>query len=44
LREIPKNQGMRDIAVTISSAIPSLKYSCCGSPLMVSKGNTAIDG
>jgi hypothetical protein len=33
-----------DNAVMISSAIPSPKYSCSGSPLIFSKGNTAIDG
>jgi len=28
----------------ISSTMPSAKYSCSGSPLILSKGNTAIDG
>jgi hypothetical protein len=31
-------------AVMISSTIPSAKYSCSGSPLMFSKGSTAMEG
>ena len=27
-----------------SSTTPSVKYACSGSPLMLSNGNTAIDG
>ena len=34
----------RAIAVVISSTIPSTKYSCSGSPLILAKGSTAIDG
>src|SRR5712692_9383664 len=34
----------RDSAVMISSAMPSAKYSCSGSPLMFSNGSTAMDG
>src|SRR6266581_9762581 len=41
---ITKSQQMRESAVMISSTIPSTKYSCSGSPLMLAKGNTAIDG
>src|SRR5438094_463025 len=39
-----KSQRMRESAVMISSTIPSTKYSCSGSPLMLAKGNTAIEG
>jgi hypothetical protein len=35
---------MRDSAVMISSTIPSTKYSCSGSPLILANGNTAMDG
>ena len=28
----------------MSSVMPSLKYSCSGSPLMLAKGRTAIEG
>jgi len=31
-------------AVMMSSVSPSLKYSCSGSPDMLAKGSTAIDG
>ena len=33
-----------DNAVRISSAIPSAKYSCSGSPDILVKGSTAIEG
>ena len=33
-----------DSPVMMSSVTPSLKYSCSGSPLMLAKGRTAIDG
>src|SRR5216683_1332359 len=39
-----KSQRMRERAVMISSTMPSAKYSCSGSPLMLAKGSTAIDG
>jgi hypothetical protein len=39
-----KSQWMRDSAVMISSTMPSAKYSCSGSPLILAKGSTAIDG
>src|SRR4029077_7349353 len=39
-----KSQRMRDSAVMISSTMPSAKYSCSGSPLILAKGSTAIDG
>src|SRR6516164_1574088 len=35
---------MRLSAVMISSTMPSAKYSCSGSPLILAKGSTAIDG
>ena len=31
-------------SVMRSSVIPSLKYSCSGSPLMLTKGSTAMEG
>src|SRR5208283_4784077 len=39
-----KSQRMRESAVMISSTMPSTKYSCSGSPLILAKGSTAIDG
>src|SRR5713226_2315087 len=36
--------GNLEREVIRSSVMPSLKYSCCGSPLMLVKGRTAIDG
>src|SRR5258708_378888 len=39
-----KSQRMRESAVMISSTMPSTKYSCSGSPLILANGNTAIDG
>ena len=33
-----------DKSVIMSSEIPSLKYSCSGSPLMFANGKTAIEG
>ena len=39
-----KSQRMRESAVMISSTMPSAKYSCSGSPLILANGNTAIDG
>src|SRR5215469_2670601 len=39
-----KSQRMRESAVMISSTIPSAKYSCSGSPLILANGKTAIDG
>jgi hypothetical protein len=44
LRAMTKSQRMRDSAVMISSTMPSAKYPCSGSPLMLAKGSTAIDG
>ena len=44
LRAITKNQRTRDSAVMMSSLIPSEKYSCSPSPLMLSKASTAIAG
>src|SRR5262249_39978520 len=38
-----KSHGSRAIAVVISSTMPSAKYSCSGSPLILAKGRTAID-
>src|SRR6516225_5818382 len=39
-----KSQRIRESAVMISSTMPSAKYSCSESPLILAKGNTAIDG
>ncbi len=44
LRAITKNQWKRLSAVMMSSAIPSAKYSCSGSPDIFSNGSTAIEG
>src|SRR5215510_10416776 len=39
-----KNHRRRESAVIMSSVMPSLKYSCSGSPDMLVKGRTAIEG
>src|SRR5512139_3963129 len=39
-----KIRGVLERAVIISSVIPSLKYSCFGSSLILAKGSTAIEG
>jgi hypothetical protein len=44
LRAITKNQRTLESAVMMSSATPSAKNSCSGSPLMFWNGSTAIDG
>ena len=44
LRAITKNQRSFDSAVMMSSLMPSEKYSCSGSPLMLVNGSTAIAG
>ncbi|HJQ55302.1 MAG TPA: hypothetical protein VJ890_00260, partial [Vineibacter sp.] len=44
MRAITNSRGLFDNAVMISSTMPSLKYSCSGSPLMLLNGSTAIDG
>src|SRR5712692_2378202 len=36
--------GILERAVVKSSVMPSLKYSCSRSPLMLTKGSTAIEG
>ena len=41
---IPYATKIPEKAVIKSSAIPSTKYSCSGSPLRLSNGSTAIDG
>ena len=38
------NDRLRDSSVIMSSAIPSEKYSCSGSRLMLVNASTAIDG
>ena len=38
------SQRICESAVIISSTMPSAKYSCSGSPLILANGNTAIDG
>ena len=44
LREMTNRPETWDSAVMRSSVIPSEKASCCGSPLMLTNGSTAIDG
>ena len=39
-----KNQRSLDSAVMMSSLMPSEKYSCSGSPLMLVNGSTAMAG
>src|SRR5712692_4122953 len=39
-----KRSGSLESAVVRSSVMPSLKYSCSRSPLMLVKGSTAIEG
>ena len=44
LRAITISPAIFDRSVMMSSVMPSEKYSCSGSPDMLSNGNTAIDG
>ena len=44
LRAITNSDRLRESSVMMSSAIPSEKYSCSGSPLMLVNASTAIDG
>ena len=44
VRAITKSPETFDRSVMMSSVMPSLKYSCSGSPLMLVKGSTAMDG
>jgi hypothetical protein len=44
LRAMTKNQRSFDRPVMMSSEMPSAKYSCSGSPLILANGSTAIDG
>src|SRR5882757_9482773 len=44
LRAITKNQRSFDSAVMMSSLMPSEKYSCSESPLILLKGSTAMAG
>ena len=44
LRAITNSHDTRDRPVIRSSASPSAKYACSGSPLMFSNGSTATDG
>ena len=44
VRAVTFNPGICARALMISSARPSLKYSCSLSPLMLTNGSTAIDG
>ena len=44
MRAITESQGKCEIAVVISSTMPSAKYSCSGSPLMFWNGSTASEG
>jgi hypothetical protein len=43
LRAMTNREGYRDSAVMMSSAIPSEKNSCSGSPLIFVNGNTATE-
>src|SRR5467141_3611191 len=43
-RAITKNQRSLDSAVMMSSLMPSEKYSCSASPLMLTNGSTATAG
>ena len=43
-RPTTKRLDIWERSVMMSSVIPSEKYSCSGSPLMLVKGRTAIDG
>ena len=43
LRAMTKSCGSFDNAVMMSSEMPSAKYSCSASPLMLANGSTAID-
>jgi hypothetical protein len=42
LRAITANDRSLESAVMMSSLMPSEKYSCSGSPVMLVKGSTAI--
>ena len=44
LRETTASADTLLKSVMMSSVMPSLKYSCSGSPLMLAKGSTQIDG
>ena len=44
LRAMTNSHVIRESAVMISSTMPSAKYSCSGSPLILVKASTAIDG
>ena len=44
MRAITNSERNRDSSVMMSSVMPSEKYSCSGSPLMLVKGSTAIEG
>ena len=44
MRAITNSERKRDSSVMMSSVMPSVKYSCSGSPLMLGNGSTAIDG
>src|SRR5215472_4562592 len=44
LRAMTNSARDFDNKVIMSSAMPSAKYSCSGSPLILANGNTAIDG
>ena len=44
LRAMTNSPEAFDRSVMMSSVMPSEKYCCSGSPLMFSKGSTAMDG
>src|SRR5258708_943600 len=43
LRETTDKAETLERSVMMSSLIPSLKYSCCGSSLMLANGSTQMD-
>ncbi len=44
LRAMTSRPSILERSVIRSSVMPSAKYPCCGSPLMLSNGSTAIEG
>src|SRR3982750_2898388 len=43
-RAVTESAETFDISVVMSSLMPSLKYSCSASPLMLTNGSTQTDG
>ncbi len=44
LRAMTNSERYRDNSVMMSSVMPSLKYCCSGSSLILLNGSTAMDG